>query len=371
MVFRSFPPIRCWHGFHGGRHERPDRPEIYAAKVAEQGNGADGIYDRYGIGKRDGNAEKRHLQGAGKANRGRTGFALASAPADRHRRQNFEGMGRDGVMEPVRIGDATMYLGDCLDILPTLGKVDAVITDPVWPNVPPGMLHGSEDPFGLFTATWQAFNVIPDRAIVCLRNDSDPRFMRSVPESMPFLQCMWMRYAAVGHMGRFLTGNEVAYAFGKWPSSKPGRRVLPAIAPCQSELVKRDNHPCPRAVLHMDWLVANWADGVVLDPFMGSGTTGVAAIRNGKPFIGIEIEPKYFEIACKRIEQAVAQGQLFAPVPEAQELIVDPQDVQAMLDQILKVQAPIRKEIRERDRRRDRAIEARQVHAQIITLKAA
>jgi len=57
---------------------------------------------------------------------------------------------------------------------------------------------------------------------------------------------------------------------------------------------------------------------VVLDTFMGSGTTGVACIQTGRKFIGIEREPKYFDIACKRIEQAVAQGQLFAPEPVKQ-----------------------------------------------------
>ena len=56
----------------------------------------------------------------------------------------------------------------------------------------------------------------------------------------------------------------------------------------------------------------------ILDPFMGSGTTGVAAIQLGRKFIGIEREPKYFDIACQRIEQAVAQGQLFAPEPVKQ-----------------------------------------------------
>ncbi len=57
---------------------------------------------------------------------------------------------------------------------------------------------------------------------------------------------------------------------------------------------------------------------IILDPFMGSGTTGVAAIQLGRKFIGIEREPKYFDIACKRIEQAVAQGQLFEPEPAKQ-----------------------------------------------------
>lgn len=58
---------------------------------------------------------------------------------------------------------------------------------------------------------------------------------------------------------------------------------------------------------------------LILDPFMGSGTTGVAAIQMGRKFIGIEREPKYFDIACKRIEQAQAQGQMFAPEPVKQE----------------------------------------------------
>ena len=70
----------------------------------------------------------------------------------------------------------------------------------------------------------------------------------------------------------------------------------------------------------MRWAIGHLPDdaATVLDPFMGSGTTGVACAHEGRRFIGIEREPKYFEIACKRIEQAVAQGQLFAPEPMKQ-----------------------------------------------------
>jgi site-specific DNA-methyltransferase (adenine-specific) len=63
----------------------------------------------------------------------------------------------------------------------------------------------------------------------------------------------------------------------------------------------------------MRWCVEKVDGKTILDPFMGSGTTGVAAIQLGRKFIGIEREPKYFDIACKRIEQAMAQGQLFEP----------------------------------------------------------
>jgi site-specific DNA-methyltransferase (adenine-specific)/modification methylase len=75
-------------------------------------------------------------------------------------------------------------------------------------------------------------------------------------------------------------------------------------------------HPCPRPLDQVTHIINQWVrpNSICLDPFMGSGTTGVAAIQLGRKFIGIEREPKYFDIACKRIEQAAAQGQLFEPV---------------------------------------------------------
>jgi DNA modification methylase len=68
----------------------------------------------------------------------------------------------------------------------------------------------------------------------------------------------------------------------------------------------------------MQWCLGFLPDAdTILDPFMGSGTTGVACARLGRSFIGIEIEPRYFDIACRRIEQAQRQRDLFvhAPVP--------------------------------------------------------
>jgi hypothetical protein len=78
---------------------------------------------------------------------------------------------------------------------------------------------------------------------------------------------------------------------------------------------KRGDHPTQKPIGVMSWCVklASKESDTILDPFMGSGTTGVAAIQLGRKFIGIEREPKYFDIACQRIEQAVAQGQLFEP----------------------------------------------------------
>jgi len=211
------------------------------------------------------------------------------------------------------IGDATLYLGDCLEILPTLPKVDAVVTDPVWPTVPEGMFRGWEAPYELFANMWLALTEHPDRAVVWMRNDCDPRFLSAVPASLAFRQVMWMRYAAVGHMGRFLTGNDVAYAFGDWPKSRPGARSVSAIGPVETLSMRNvTDHPATRSAKHATWLVGNWGHGTVLDPFMGSGTTGVACANLGRKFIGIEIEEKYFDIACERIAAAYAQGRLFA-----------------------------------------------------------
>lgn len=195
-----------------------------------------------------------------------------------------------------------IYNADCRQVLPFLPAVDAVITDPVWPNVPPGYLEGSADPYGLFA---EIVGALPEhnRIVVMLRNDSDPRFL--APIKSKFLQCMWLRYSAVGHNGRHLTGNEVAYAFGTWPKSQKGRRVLPAIGPCEVNPVPRKNHPCPRSERHMRWIVGNWSDGIVLDPCAGSLTTACAAKGIGLQSICIEISEAYCEKGVKRLEQGV------------------------------------------------------------------
>ena len=79
-------------------------------------------------------------------------------------------------------------------------------------------------------------------------------------------------------------------------------------------------HPTQKPISIMQWSIEQCKNKpqTILDPFMGSGTTGVAAIQLGRTFTGIEREPKYFDIACERIEQAYAQGQLFDPAQTPQ-----------------------------------------------------
>jgi site-specific DNA-methyltransferase (adenine-specific) len=220
-------------------------------------------------------------------------------------------------MKPVVIGNATLFLGDCLEILPTLPKVDAVITDPVWPNCPDGMLTGADgSQWSLLDKALARINA--DTIVVVLGFDSDPRFLSAVPARWPFLRSQQLPYAFPGYRGRLLAGDEMAYVFGAIPK---GNGVIPGRAKTKTESkgATANGHPCPRQLVHMLDLVGWWSRESVLDPFMGSGTTGAAALQLGRKFIGCEIDPDYFDIACRRIEEAQRQIPMFEPAPPVQE----------------------------------------------------
>ena len=220
----------------------------------------------------------------------------------------------------------TLYLGDCRDVLPTLGKVDAVLTDPVWPNAPKAHawekfgwsdLAGRDQPQQTLADMFAALMELPKRAVIVVRNDSDPRFFAAVPSALPFFRAQILSYVLPSYIGRKLGGEELAYGFGE--AIKPfnnGASLMPGrSAPAQP--VKANGHPCSRSQEHFDWLMHWWSHSgeTILDPFMGSGTTGVAAVKLGRRFIGIEIEPKYFDIACRRIGEAIKQTDLFINIP--------------------------------------------------------
>ena len=224
-------------------------------------------------------------------------------------------------------GQVRLILGDCREVIPTLGKVDAVVTDPVWPNAPAGLISGSDRPFELFA---EFCGLIPDsvkRLAIEMRNDSDPRFLACVPGRFGFIQVMWCQYAMPGYLGRVLGGNETVYVYGSPIVSQEGRRVIPSVSPKAQPGDRPPNgHPCSRALVHQEFVV-NWCSDegeTILDPFCGSGTTGVAAVKLGRKFIGIEIEPRYFDIACRRISDALKQPDMFIerPVPPKQEAMI-------------------------------------------------
>lgn len=206
-----------------------------------------------------------------------------------------------------QIGNCTLYLGDCREILPL--HADALITDPVWPNntIPEFM---GMDAAALIAA---AMNAPPEvkRAAIHLGCDSDPAVLSGVP--LPFFRVCWLRYARPHYKGRLLYGADVAYLYGEPPPPRKGAAVIPGEV-CKTEQKGRQTiHPCERSEQHVRWLVEKWSSisETVIDPFMGSGTTGIACSKLGRSFIGIEIDEDYFEIACQRIEDAYRQGDMF------------------------------------------------------------
>ena len=213
----------------------------------------------------------------------------------------------------VQIGDATLYCGDCVEVLPTLPKVDAVITDPPYGIGQDGgaqRTRGSKRTNGKKLG-WDSER--PGREVFGLmENAANVRiywggnyFADYLPASMGWLY--WEK-----RMGGDFADGELA-----WTSQHKALRQFSYYRKNRG-----DEHPTQKPAALIKWCIEQCKNNpqTILDPFMGSGTTGVAAMQMGRKFIGIEREPKYFDIACRRIEQAVAQGRLFdAPAPQAAE----------------------------------------------------
>lgn len=215
------------------------------------------------------------------------------------------------------IGSCELYLGDCRDVMPTLEPVEVVVTDPVWPNCPPDAIPGASDPWGLWAAAVALFPQ-PRRVVVVMRCDSDPRFLSAIPRDLKFFRSMQLPYVIPGYLGRVLGGDETAYWFGTPIATGRGRMVVPGRGPRVQPGGRPPNgHPMSRAQLHFDWLL-DWCTDpgeAVLDPFMGSGTTGVSCAKLGRRFVGIEIKPEFFDIACRRIEATLDEPRFAFPEP--------------------------------------------------------
>lgn len=209
---------------------------------------------------------------------------------------------------------------DCLEVATFLPEMNCVaITDPVWPNVPSGLLAGSEDPQSLFRDALDGLDLFAriKTLVVMLGFDSDPRFLRDVPRRLPYVRSMQLPYAVPSYRGRLLGGDEMAYVFGEIPK---GRGVIPGRCSTVTDhkADRATGHPCPRADQHLKDLVRWWSveDDVIVDPFAGTGSTGLAAAAMGRRFIGIEIEPKYFAVAANRIKAELTRAPLFEERPK-------------------------------------------------------
>jgi DNA modification methylase len=208
------------------------------------------------------------------------------------------------------IGDATLYLGDCMEVLSTLPKVDAVITDPPYginenhkKVASRGKLAAPRD-YGEFD--WD--KEPPSAALIdAIRGHAKwSALFGGNYFNLPPTSC-WLVWDKLNGDNDFA---DCELAWTNWP--KAVRRIQWRWNGMIRQGGEDRFHPTQKPVAVMKWVVdlCPKAD-TILDPFMGSGTTGVAAVKMGRKFIGIEREPKYFDIACKRIEQAAAQQSLF------------------------------------------------------------
>ena len=200
-----------------------------------------------------------------------------------------------------KIGAATLYLGDCREVLPTLPKVDAVITDP---------------PYGLGSrmqgGTWGAKTEFKEMVVW---------------DSAPPAVALLLTLASMADMSVFWGGNYYGLPPTRGWLVWDKQNAVPTMSDCELAWTSRDantkrislpvgrvehGHPSEKPLRLMKWTIEVTKPGpAILDPFMGSGTTGVAAVQMGRKFIGIEREAKYFDIACKRIEDAQRQGDMF------------------------------------------------------------
>ena len=228
------------------------------------------------------------------------------------------------------IGAATLYLGDCRDVLPTLGKVDCIVSDLPYELESGGnstgemggkFARGVYDNSGSIIPVDITFAEIMPLAAHCLPHGHayfmvNNRYVAEVQNealAAGFRFHNWLVWdKSTGTPNRWYMKNceFTLFVF---------RGAAKYINDCGSrQLIKCPNviggeHETQKPVPLMEHYIGNSTqrDEIVLDPFMGSGTTGVAAVQMGRSFIGIERDPGYFDIACRRIEQAQRQGDMF------------------------------------------------------------
>lgn len=241
----------------------------------------------------------------------------------------------------VTLGDGlvTLYEGDCLEVLPHLGRVDAVITDPPYSS---GGFNESGKAAGSKGTTKKEHRFIRGDT---LSTDGYGELIRRVLRSSDAMAAyvftdwrMWTTTARSVELSGYrlrgmLVWNKGCGGMGaRWKAQHElicwGTKIVSEMGAGHGNVISCSRtgntlHPTEKPVELLSILCGNAEGETILDPFMGSGTTGVAAVQLGRRFVGIEIEPKYFDIAVERITHALAQPRLFEdqPAPEQEALL--------------------------------------------------
>jgi site-specific DNA-methyltransferase (adenine-specific) len=221
----------------------------------------------------------------------------------------------------------TLYLGDCREILPTLGKVDAVVTDPPYEFDAQGA--------GIFRTNRYCMDAILatgldkgfdhtiltadlcDSVVVFCHNDQLDRLIPWLSEQFDrFAVCMWHKENPMPVANKHYKPDTELYVHAWKASAHPVGELAEKARWFLAPVGKSEyGHPTVKPLPLMSKIVRNVQGRTILDPFMGSGTTGVASVRDGRNFIGIEVSPNYFDIACRRISDAINQPNLFSDRP--------------------------------------------------------
>jgi len=212
-----------------------------------------------------------------------------------------------GSVDKVQIGQATLYHGDCREVLPTLERVDAVVTDPPYGC---SATTGRGGRFDSFTIAGDTDTVLRDWLLTAYDGPSALFGSQRVPRPPCKAVLIWSKgeHTGMGDLSfPWKPDYEEIYINGLGWSGPRTSSVLRVNARIDSGRA----HPTEKPVALMEQLIGKAPGTTVLDPFMGSGTTGVACANLGRAFIGIELERQYFDIACERISAAYSQGRLF------------------------------------------------------------
>jgi site-specific DNA-methyltransferase (adenine-specific) len=230
------------------------------------------------------------------------------------------------ILKDERIGNQRLILGDCLHVMPTLGRFDAVVTDPPYgigysPGSGGGGITDSNGKRYEKRFTGKDLVIGDDRPF-----DPEPilamglptimwggnHFASRLPDSKAWL--IWDKR-------RGTTVNDFADVEIAWSNLKTPARCLPHLwngMLRDSERAVPRVHATQKPIAVMEWCLGFLPDAkTILDPFMGSGTTLVACQRMGRAGTGIELDPDYFDIACRRVDEAARQPDLLIPETRA------------------------------------------------------
>lgn len=226
------------------------------------------------------------------------------------------------IIREERIGDCRLIQGDCLEVMPLLGKVDAVVTDPPYGiGVDRAMAAQSGSKHGKAKAAKRDYRAsgwddqpIDDAATsaICAAGEHVVIFGGNY-FPLPPARC-WLVWDKQNG------SNEFADCELAWTNlDKPVRKIQWLWnGMLRKGREERNTHPTQKPVGVMEWCIKHLPEAAetILDPFAGSGSTGVACVNLGRKFIGIERDPEYFEIMCRRIDEAHRQTDLFIAKPQ-------------------------------------------------------